>query len=449
LGRTENPCVDSSILSLLTNHLCTTSQVEVTIGTEFLARISTANAALPAMKFCMVTTFYPPYHYGGDAVYVYRLSQALAKRGHQVDVIHSRDAYDLASARMTPHRFDQIPGVTVHTLQSRLGGLSALSVHQTGRPWFKQPLKALLEDRKYDVIHFHNVSLIGAGALALGAGIKLLTLHDYWLLCPLHSLWKFDREVCQHRQCLSCTVRARRPPQLWRYTGFLPNLLRHVDQLIAPSRFAQAKHKSLMPDLPIAVLPHFASSETQPIDSRSPRGSRPYFLFVGRLEKLKGVQSILDTFRHYHNADLIIAGAGTFEPTLRQEARDLPNVKFLGWLPPPALRQLYSNAIALIVPSLWEEVFGLVLLEAFAEGTPALVRNLGAMPEVVADAGGGIVFENEEELLDAMKRLQGDSDLRNQLGENARSGVRNRWGEDAHILGYFRIIDQAKRGKEA
>ncbi len=47
------------------------------------------------LRFCMVTTFYPPYHFGGDGVFVYRLTQALAERGHSVDVIHSVDAYRL------------------------------------------------------------------------------------------------------------------------------------------------------------------------------------------------------------------------------------------------------------------------------------------------------------------------------------------------------------------
>jgi glycogen synthase len=47
------------------------------------------------LKFCMVTTFYPPYSFGGDAMYVYRLSTELAQRGHQVDVFHCKDAYAL------------------------------------------------------------------------------------------------------------------------------------------------------------------------------------------------------------------------------------------------------------------------------------------------------------------------------------------------------------------
>ena len=46
------------------------------------------------LSFCLVTTFYPPYHFGGDGICVYRLAQALARRGHRVDVLHSRDSLE-------------------------------------------------------------------------------------------------------------------------------------------------------------------------------------------------------------------------------------------------------------------------------------------------------------------------------------------------------------------
>ena len=55
------------------------------------------------MRFCMVTTFYPPYAFGGDGVFVQQLSNELAKRGHQVEVIHCRDAYNLLTDR-TPSK---------------------------------------------------------------------------------------------------------------------------------------------------------------------------------------------------------------------------------------------------------------------------------------------------------------------------------------------------------
>ena len=113
------------------------------------------------MKFCMVTTFYPPYHFGGDATHTYRLSNELARRGHKVDVIFDRDAYYLAHPGEPEQQYDQHPNIKLHALKSPFGPLSPLATQQTGRTWFKPRIKQLLDSGGYDVIHFHNSSLIG------------------------------------------------------------------------------------------------------------------------------------------------------------------------------------------------------------------------------------------------------------------------------------------------
>src|SRR6266480_4894837 len=77
------------------------------------------------LHFCMVTTFYPPFHFGGDALNVYRLSQALAERGHRVDVVHSIDAYRLHHAADPEIPFEHHANVTVHPLKTRPAPASA------------------------------------------------------------------------------------------------------------------------------------------------------------------------------------------------------------------------------------------------------------------------------------------------------------------------------------
>ena len=127
----------------------------------------------------MITTFYPPYNFGGDGVFVQRLSNELARRGHQVDVIHCVDSY-LAKAGVEPTRTTaDHPNITVHSLKSRLGVLSPLATQQTGVSLFNaRGIRGIL-DRGFDVIHYHNISLVGGPAvLGYGAGIKLYTTHE-------------------------------------------------------------------------------------------------------------------------------------------------------------------------------------------------------------------------------------------------------------------------------
>lgn len=399
------------------------------------------------MKFCMVTTFYPPYHFGGDGTYIYRLSNELARRGHRVDVIHDRDAYYVLHPAEPKLRYEHHPNVTVHPLKSRLGFLSPLATQQTTRPWFKGKVQALIESGDYDVIHFHNISLIGPAAFKYGTGIKLQTLHEHWLVCPMHVLWKFDREVCTQRQCLRCTIRGHRPPQWWRYTGILQAQLKHIDRFISPSRFTRDKHVEGGLNLPITVLPYFLPLNRESVPESEPPHPRPYFLFVGRLEKIKGLQTLFPIFKSYPHADLVVAGEGEYGATLQGMGENLPNVRFLGAVPYARLRALYRHAIALIMPSICYEVFGIVLIEAFAHKTPVIVRDLGGMPEAVEDSNGGLKFRDDHELVQAMSRLQHDERLRRTLGENGYDGYLRLWNEGPHLKRYFEIIDKVASRK--
>ena len=87
------------------------------------------------LNICMITTFYPPYHFGGDAMAVSRLVHALARRGHRVDVIHNRDAWKMLAGDSKPNPIGESPsGVTTIPLHSRFGSLACLFTQQTGRP---------------------------------------------------------------------------------------------------------------------------------------------------------------------------------------------------------------------------------------------------------------------------------------------------------------------------
>jgi glycosyltransferase involved in cell wall biosynthesis len=396
------------------------------------------------MRFCMVTTFYPPYAFGGDGVFVQQLSNELAERGHHVEVVHCRDAYNLLAGRTPSPTYRDHPNVTVHALKSPLGFFSPLATHQTGRPILKSSrIKEILE-KPFDVIHYHNISLVGGPKiLHYGQAVKLYTLHEYWLICPTHVLFKFNDEACTHKQCLPCTLAHKRPPQLWRYTDMIAQAVKQVDLFIAPSEVTKNKHLEMGLKIPVVELPYFTSrwerDETPP---RRPTGETPYFLFVGRLEKIKGLQELLPVFRHYEKAQLWIVGVGDYEPVLRRMAQGSPNIKFLGYQSGENLRILYKQALATIVPSLWYEAFGLVILEAFAQGTPVIVRNRGGMPKIIEESGGGFVFNTEKELLDTMEQLVGDLNLREKIGRRGYEALQQKWSADLHIQRYLELVGQ-------
>ncbi len=396
------------------------------------------------LSFCMMTTFYPPYNFGGDGIFVHRLSNELARLGHRVDVIHCADAYRLAGGWSPAGAYENHPNVTVHRLKSHFGPLSPFATQQTGFPFFKSAEILRVLKKGFDVIHYHNISLLGPKVLEHGSGIKLYTMHEYWLVCPTHVLFKFNREACRHPQCLLCTLSYGRPPQWWRYSALLETAAKHVDAFIAPTRFSMNKHREMGFDASISHLPHFvpAVDEASPApelnENQAPE--KPYFLFVGRLEKLKGVQTLVPVFRRYAKSRLLLAGAGAYEPQLRRLAAGCVNVEFLGHLSESQLRHLYRGATGIILPSLCFESFSLALVEALSHKTPVIGRKLGAVAEMIAQSGGGIAYDTEDELVAAMETLVADPERRRTLGERGYEAYKKNWTVEAHMKRYFEII---------
>jgi glycosyltransferase involved in cell wall biosynthesis len=397
-----------------------------------------------SLRFGMLTTFYPPFNFGGDGIDVQRTARALVSRGHQATVIHDVDAYEWLAGRRLPAQPTHQDGVEVIGLKSRFGVVSPALTHQLGRPVLhRRAIRDALSRGAFDVVVFHNVSLVGGpGLLDYGGdALKVYVAHEHWLVCPTHVLWRFNREPCDTRACARCVLAYRRLPQLWRYTGALQRRLPHVDMFIARSEFSRRKHREFGFSPSMQVLPYFLPGRMPEAPERHEGGSphdRPYFLFVGRLARIKSLDSIIPAFGRYPDADLLVIGDGEDAEWLRSIAAGVPNVRFLGRIPNELLGRYYEHAIAAIMPTRGYETFGIVLIESFRYGTPVIARRMGSFPEIVEQANGGLLFATEAELLTAMARLQHDRSFRGDLARNAYAACRERWSEDV-VIG--RLLD--------
>jgi len=403
------------------------------------------------LRFAFLTTFYPPHNFGGDGVGIQRLARGLAALGHQVTVIYDAEAYTFLAGR-EPAPADEVEGVEVIPLRSGFGAASLLLTQQLGRPVMNgRAIGRLLDDGGFDVINYHNVSLIGGpGLFRLGRGIKLYMAHEHWLVCPSHVLWRHGRERCTGRECVRCQLHYRRPPQLWRWTGLLARESRHLDAFIAMSEFSRAKHAEFGFAREMEVIPYFlpalSKAAERPSD-RAPAHPRPYFLFVGRLEKIKGLDDVIPLFRGPGAADLLIAGDGEYADTLKAAAAGAERIRFLGRVPLEQLPRYYEDALALIVPSVCFETFGIIIIEAFRQGTPVLARRLGPFPELIDTSGGGETFESPEELDAAMARLVTDPERRAAMGARGRSAFQSRWSEAVVVPQYLDLVRRVAERK--
>ncbi len=410
------------------------------------------------MKFCMVTTFFGGHSFGGDAAYVDRLCQALCRRGHEVHVYYCVDAFNAVRGNHPLREYSPTPGLHLHPLESGYGMLSPLATQASGLPLFKsQALREALDAPDTDVVHFHNISLVGGpGVLGLGTNrraVRIMTAHEHWLICPMHLLWKYDRKPCDGPSCIRCSLAGKRPPQAWRYTDAIPRGLENLDALLFPSRHALAEHRTrgVGEAVRLVHMPYFLPDDWSfGIEDEEPEPrDRPYLAAAGRMVAMKGFQRLIPMMRHLPEADLRIAGTGPFEAELRALAADLPNVHFEGLLGGEALARLFRGARAVVVPSLFPETFGYVVLEAFSVGTPVVVHEGGgALLETGVHSGGGLGYQTDGEMLVALRRIIHDEDLREDLARRGFSQRIGEWSESEHVHRYFDLIGRFRHARE-
>lgn len=393
----------------------------------------------------MVTTFYPPYHLGGDALFVRRLAVDLAQAGHHVEVVHCVDAFH-ASAQHEPAPESPDPGVIVHRLKSPFGFLSPLLSQQTGRPALKAAQLGRILDQGFDVINYHNISLIGGPAvLGLGsAAVKLYTLHEHWLVCPAHILWKNGREVCHEKECFTCSVRSGIPPQLWRYSGLLTDSLRHVDLLLSPSRYTADRHLEGGIGRPIRVLPTYVPGSAAPPAAPA---ERPRFVYTGRVVASKGIHWLAAQFAQWPEWDLDILGGGPLLDTLRERHGGTRSIRFHGAVPEARVREVVRGATALILPSLAPEVFPLCILEALAESVPCIVSRAGGSPEAIEESGAGFVYDDDAGFEAAVRTLAANRDLRLRMGEKARMSHERLYSRERYLQSFVDTVREVKHAE--
>jgi len=170
-----------------------------------------------------------------------------------------------------------------------------------------------------------------------------------------------------------------------------------------------------------------------------------YVLFVGRLVEEKGVWTLLRAAKKLPQINFKFVGTGPEEEDLKQAAETLPNVEFVGFASGEALWNLYRGARCVVVPSLWQEVFGLVALEAMAAGKPVIASNIGGLPEVVSDRVTGLLVRpgSVPELAEAIERLFHDHGTTREMGFAGRERVLKDFSMEKHYEGLMEIYESA------
>jgi glycosyltransferase involved in cell wall biosynthesis len=347
---------------------------------------------------------------GGSEVLFDNLVVALRARGHEVMTVE-RDNGD-------------IRGVT-GGLRAALDGLYS--------PRAGREMRELIDRERPDVAHFHNLypQLSPAVVRACNeAGVPVvMSLHDYKLVCPTAQYFR-DGAPC-HRcsggreyhcvlancrgSLLESTAYAARTA-LARRAGWLT---RGVDRFVACSDFVRGRYVGEgFPAERIVVIPNLSDMPAR----LPPRPQGGYAAFVGRISPEKGIRTLLDAAR-ISGIPVRVAGAGTGALTLTEmTAPAAANVEFVGPLGRAEVAAFLAGARFLVVPSLFEEPFGIVAAEAMGQGVPVIAARSGGLPEVVEDGETGLLVPPGDvaALAERMRLLWNDPALALELGRQGR-----------------------------
>lgn len=174
---------------------------------------------------------------------------------------------------------------------------------------------------------------------------------------------------------------------------------------------------------------------------------RPNVLFVGRLEKRKGLSHLLRAWGFVRercpDARLIVVGGGAglkhYQKFVRERATD--DIVFTGQVPDDDLARYYHTADVFCAPSTGQESFGIVLLEAMAAGRPIVTTGIPGYQEVVTHGKEGLLVppKDAQALAGALVRLLGDEELRGRMAaEGSRTAAAYAWESVAeHVLDYY------------
>ena len=381
------------------------------------------------MRILMVSDFYPPL-LGGVEVFVRNLAVQLSARGHEVAVATLRTG-DLPG-------FELVDGVRVHRIQTTAQRAAWLFRHPT-RPWappLPDPeataaLQRIVARERPEIVHGHDwLARCFLPLKPLGEARLVMSLHYYTISCAKKTLMYRDAPCSGPgpAKCLACASSHygvwKGPPIVLSNFAFAAFERQAVDLFIPVSRATALGNGISESDSPLEVIPSFvpdaSEGNSHALDrflTQLPAGD--FMLFVGDLRLFKGIAPLLEAYECLHEPPpLVLVGKVWPETPDRLPSgvvvrRDWPNA---------AVLEAHRRALFTLVPSIWPEPFGLVIIEAMAAGRPVIGSRIGGIQEIIDDELTGLLVEpgDARALGAAMQRLLDDAGLREQMGQNAR-----------------------------
>lgn len=425
---------------------------------------------MPLERILLTVHHYPPRRVGGAELLVYRLAHWLSQQGIEVRVVCIENLTRGPETKIEYADEDDGP-VRVRRIDLTIAVGTDLALWHNS-PVLCAQLDELLTAWRPQLVHAMGGYLMGTAPLyaARNHGLPtVVTLPDFWFLCPTIQLLRGDGSLCsgpQELECARCLYDERRifrtidqhAPDLmrafWHTAGGNPwlgsplGLPQRLDELkvrretlipalnassviVAPTHF--------LADLYIAngVNPEKIRIKPYALDSSSPllpeigrkKGKEVRFGFIGQVTPIKGVHLLLQAFLKAKRSiakpmrlDIYgkVNAPSSYMNELKRLAAESPNITMHGEYAQSDTMKLLDELDVVVVPSLWYENSPLVILEAFLAKRPVIGTRVGGIAEVVRDDVNGLLFErgNVDDLARVLLRVVDEPELLSQLTAN-------------------------------
>ena len=382
------------------------------------------------MKVLIVHNRYRPTAPSGEDAVVDQESSALSSHGHDV-FLFQRQSEEIAG--WSPVRRATLPVRLLWSEDSR------------------HAITKSLGEFAPDVVHIHNLfPLVTPSVLyaCRDASVPVVaTVHNYKLGCASGTLFRNGR-VCHdclggssvHALAHGCYRGSAATTAPVVFGSWLHSAAWRT--MITAYIFISAAQRDTLAPVGLPANRSFVKHNfvpTPPLDAEIT--TERQVVYVGRLDEAKGASFLMgawDAFRARHSRSalrLVVVGGGDMLATVANWATQHPSVRIAGQVSRPEVSRILAASRAVIVPSQWEETFGMAAVEAMAVGTPPVASAHGAFPELVSHASDGALFAPTD--VDALVEILGDIDENPRrwegYGRQARQTYASRFSPDASI----------------
>lgn len=385
------------------------------------------------MKILYVVHDFFPRFYGGTERYVFNISKQMQRMGHFVTVLtygieDSIESYTsvVGDINIKSYFYDGVPVISI-----RHGVIPADIGYIIENELVERAIEGIIKDKSFDIIHIaHPMRMSSCYKVGKKLGIPIvLTLTDFWLLCPRGRFYKPDYSLCNSpengHKCISeCAVNVN---VVERYKE-AKRLFDEMDALISPSRFLIEIFKSNGWDRKIVHINHGVDYKNiKHLPSNSKKPDKVVFAYTGVVTRFKGVDLLINSFMEVTSDNIILKLYGNIlwdieiNNIINSAVKKDERIIMKGKYEHSELPFVMNDSDIVVVPSTTLESYGLVVIESMAYGVPVIASDIvGSAYEFITDGKNGLIFQvsKPETLKNIIQMISDNPKIINELKAN-------------------------------